>query len=581
MGLSSNQARFLSLTARQCDLEQRVQQICQRRLRLSSELENVATQYNNSISNRKLFIPTQSSLQNLSLDNLSALGFKVINTQTGEILKNRPDSIPAGQTVITSTEQFLDIVAQMNGGTGLNGQYVLACDIDLSGYDTGGAALINQNFTGSFDGNGYQISNLTINAAAGSTNVGIFNSIGGSATVKNLELSNIDINTGVGSTYTGALAGTMSGGNVSNIKVDGTDISGNTNVFYVGGLVGALSGGTISGCSVIDVSLDSARNVGGLVGSMSGGTVTGCETSGQVNQTFNDSNANDDTMAGGLIGAVWAGDVNNSWSSADVYTKYRYAGGITGIIANTATVSNCYATGDIKADIGPSGGFAGDIRQSSVITNCYATGVSTGGSPGGFYAWNSSGSGYLGSINNSFYNSTNYTGGNFGAGSDSARWFNSGALTTADIENKTAAFNTITGSWSTSIWDMTRTEPILKNVGYSEYVEDLEANLRSGQYSLIQYADEFTQSPINIDSYDYEEIDWRTLPSLNDELYNGDDTDAENKYDKIVSEINAQDKKLQLEQTSVETEYKAVTSEKEAVKKILDTNAQSSFKYFS
>jgi len=70
-------------------------------------------------------------------------------------------------------------------------------------------------------------------------------------------------------------------------------------------------------------------------------------------------------------------------------------------------------------------------------------------------------------------------------------------------------------------------------------------------------------------------------PEIYDELNQGDDAAAEDKYDRTIDEINSQDKKLQLEQTSIETEYKAVTSEKEAVKKILDTNASSSFKYFS
>ncbi len=113
----------------------------------------------------------------------------------------------------------------------------------------------------------------------------------------------------------------------------------------------------------------------------------------------------------------------------------------------------------------------------------------------------------------------------------------------------------------------------------------LEAAIRSGVITLAAQADEFTQTKTNVaagaDAGDYELKDWRTLPAMADELYKADNVDAENKYDKTVSEINAQDKKLQLEQTSIEVEYKAVASEKEAVKKILDTNAQSSFKYFS
>ncbi len=118
--------------------------------------------------------------------------------------------------------------------------------------------------------------------------------------------------------------------------------------------------------------------------------------------------------------------------------------------------------------------------------------------------------------------------------------------------------------------------------------EVLDAAIRNGVLTIAQQSDEFTQSETSVLgaggtalTNTYELKDWRTLPAMADELYEGDNVDAENKYDQTVSEINAQDKKLQLEQTSIEVEYKAVTSEKESVKKILDTNAQASFKYFS
>ncbi len=119
--------------------------------------------------------------------------------------------------------------------------------------------------------------------------------------------------------------------------------------------------------------------------------------------------------------------------------------------------------------------------------------------------------------------------------------------------------------------------------------ESLSAAIKMGFLKVLKVSDEYTQTPITAyyDTVapaipvDSEEVDWRTIPGLADELYKGDDVDAENKYDKTIAEINSQDKKLQLEQTSIEVEYKAVSSERESVKKILDTNAQSSFKYFS
>ncbi len=114
----------------------------------------------------------------------------------------------------------------------------------------------------------------------------------------------------------------------------------------------------------------------------------------------------------------------------------------------------------------------------------------------------------------------------------------------------------------------------------------LEAAIRNGLVVIASKSDEFTQTSYNVGGSgalgaNYELRDWRTLPEIADELFKGDDMDTENKYDRIVSQINQQDKKLQLEQASVEVEYKAITSEKEAVKKILDTNATASFKYFS
>ncbi len=111
--------------------------------------------------------------------------------------------------------------------------------------------------------------------------------------------------------------------------------------------------------------------------------------------------------------------------------------------------------------------------------------------------------------------------------------------------------------------------------------EMVDAALRAGLITVATVADEFTQTPVYLGTDPYELKDWRTLPAIADELLKSDDVDAENKYDKTISEINAQDKKLQLEQTSIEVEYKAVSSERESVKKILDTNAQASFKYFS
>lgn len=163
-----------------------------------------------------------------------------------------------------------------------------------------------------------------------------------------------------------------------------------------------------------------------------------------------------------------------------------------------------------------------------------------------------------------------------------------GGTNDASVLNSTAlasVSNTTTGVLKLGGTSYTFADLGLK-VGAKE--EDVvEAALRANIISVGQVKDEFSQTytPVTnagtVVADQYEVKDWRALPSIADELYKGDDVDAENKYDKTIDEINTQDKKLQLEQTSIEVEYKAVTSEKESVKKILDTNAQASFKYFS
>ena len=54
MGLSASQARQLLLTAKRNDLEFRAQQISQQRLILSSQLEEIATEYENVTANRQM-----------------------------------------------------------------------------------------------------------------------------------------------------------------------------------------------------------------------------------------------------------------------------------------------------------------------------------------------------------------------------------------------------------------------------------------------------------------------------------------------------------------------------------------------
>jgi hypothetical protein len=76
MGISANQARLLSLTARKCDLETQMQLMLNTKLKIAEETSAIANDYSNATSNRKLLIfkpttdATQTQYQQVSATNL-------------------------------------------------------------------------------------------------------------------------------------------------------------------------------------------------------------------------------------------------------------------------------------------------------------------------------------------------------------------------------------------------------------------------------------------------------------------------------------------------------------------------------
>lgn len=115
------------------------------------------------------------------------------------------------------------------------------------------------------------------------------------------------------------------------------------------------------------------------------------------------------------------------------------------------------------------------------------------------------------------------------------------------------------------------------------YKKSIEDGLRDGTYILARTANPFSQETMSIPTLTglYEAVDWRTVSSVSDDLFTADDGDAETKYDQKTAAINQKDKTLTLEMQKIETDHKAVESEMEAIKKVIQTNAESSFKTFA
>jgi M26 IgA1-specific Metallo-endopeptidase N-terminal region/The GLUG motif len=176
----------------------------------------------------------------------------------------------------------------------LSAYYELGNNIDMTGYTFMPIGNSTNRFTGTLDGKGYKIINLTINQPTIDF-VALFGFLQG--IVKNLALENVNI---VGNIRTGAIAGQAYQSTIDNCYSTGS-IKGS---YLVGGLIGYVGKSTVrncySTCSVegtYNSSSSLALQVGGFTGADLGNTlIEKCYSVGFVKNYFNN--------AGGFIGKV-------------------------------------------------------------------------------------------------------------------------------------------------------------------------------------------------------------------------------------------------------------------------------------
>jgi len=240
-------------------------------------------------------------------------------------------------------------------------------------------------FTGSFDGQGYEIRDLFMNRPE-QDYVGLFAHVSWVHPIENVGIiENVGVVHGnvTGHWQVGALAGHNAGivrNSYSTCTVTGYGL-------YVGGLVGYDDGGFI-GNSYSTGSISGIRYVGGLVGGITGArsvregtirecyatcSVTGGTRAGglvgvvlahvNVSNSYSTGNVTGERWVGGLVAENDGGTVSNSYSTGNV-TGRGYLGGLVGL-DNWGTVSNCYSTGKVNGD-GPAGGLIGESNEGAV-----------------------------------------------------------------------------------------------------------------------------------------------------------------------------------------------------------------------
>ncbi len=100
----------------------------------------------------------------------------------------------------------------------------------------------------------------------------------------------------------------------------------------------------------------------------------------------------------------------------------------------------------------------------------------------------------------------------------------------------------------------------------------LQDALRNGKYLLEKYLTKDEK---------WSSISWDAASNIYDSYYTEDDDKAKAKYDRLQTQIQSQDKKLELELDNIETQRKAITTEEESVQKVIDENIEGTFKTFA
>ena len=304
-----------------------------------------------------------------------------------------------GEYSISTAQELATLATMTNAGLISEGDtFVLAKDIDLAqwcadhagdgGWTPIGLTSSGQ-FAGTFDGNGYKITNLKINATAN------FASLFGRATglIKNVGVENVDIYS-TGACVAGLVAFAS---NVENCYTTGKIETTN---YTVGGLIGQLNASTVdeavkdcySTCNVIaGKTAGNTSNAGGLIGSVVAaftGKIVNCFAVGDV--------SGEGFSVGGLIGRSRTAEISNCYATGNeisVGIDNAQAGGLIGTL-NGGTISNCYATGNVSGVGNWAGGLIGANNSTDTsIENSYATGnvSSRGDCVGGLIGGNHAG----------------------------------------------------------------------------------------------------------------------------------------------------------------------------------------------
>ncbi len=249
-----------------------------------------------------------------------------------------------------------------------------------TGDDLGTACVANV-FSGKFNGNNHNISNMHIRVTAHSFGVGFFGVVSSGSEIRNVHVrgGSITHQAGAALRYTGGLAGVVLNGVVNASSVYLSEI--NTSGFQSGGLIGIARGAKIISSAAVIGTIIAATDTGGLVGHSGANTliISSAAVTGKI--------ISDSTSSGGLVGILSGGAQEISASYAVIELIMNVNAGAGGLLGDGSgnidyVISHSYAMSrNLTSSTSQVGGLAGN-GDNAIINSSYAVSHSITGTGG-------------------------------------------------------------------------------------------------------------------------------------------------------------------------------------------------------
>ena len=283
----------------------------------------------------------------------------------------------SAMTMVFRISSAAELAAIRYNSITLSGDYALTGNIDLSDISNWQPIGNGTNkFTGSFDGNGYNISGVS---STGYRFAGLFGYVEGAS------ISNVGVlvgNISSSGLYSGGLVGYADNSPISNsyAVVEGRISSSSSSDSYSGGLVGYAEDSPISNSYAVVEGRISSSNSGGLVGYASSSQIS--NSYAVVEGRISSGSYSSGSYSGGLVGRARYSRISNSYAvvegdiSSSSYLSGSYSGGLVGY-TNNSPISNSYAVvgGSISSSSSKQVSFSGGLvgwAYDRHVSNSYA-----------------------------------------------------------------------------------------------------------------------------------------------------------------------------------------------------------------